>query len=79
MSRAILFFCAPWCASCGRLEAAMTAAGVVFRKINVDDNPEIANKYGILGLPTVVVTDDAGGLAERHTTMTAEMIRRLKP
>lgn len=54
-------FWAPWCGPCRMvgplIEAVakkMAGRARVYR-INVDDNPETAGKYGITGVPTVVV------------------------
>lgn len=52
---------APWCAPCLRLEpvieglARELAGQVVFTKLNVDENPRTANRYGVRGLPTMLV------------------------
>ena len=54
-------FWAPWCGPCKmispiieRISEKMTNRAKVY-KLNVDENPAIANQYGITGIPTVIV------------------------
>ena len=57
-------FWAAWCAPCVALapiiekveESTKDSAKIV--KLNVDENPEIAMKYGIRGIPTVKLFKD---------------------
>lgn len=52
---------APWCGPCRMVtpiieELAKEHAGeVVFGKLNVDENPEIAKRYNIMGIPTLLI------------------------
>lgn len=54
-------FWAPWCAPCRHLapiveELAGEFDGkITFTKLNVDEAPNIAVKYGIMSIPTVMV------------------------
>jgi len=54
-------FWAPWCGPCRMVgpiveELADEYAGKVeFRKLNTDDNPRTAAKYGIRSIPTLLV------------------------
>lgn len=54
-------FWAPWCGPCKMLmpiveDIASDYAGrVKFVKVNVDEAPEIAAKYGVRGIPTLIL------------------------
>jgi thioredoxin 1 len=56
-------FWAPWCAPCRAIapvvdELAREYAGKLkVVKMNVDDNPTTPNKYGVRGIPTLLVIE----------------------
>ena len=63
-------FWAPWCAPCRAIapiveEVAGEFAGrLEVRKLNVDDNQEIASKYNVRGIPTLILFQD-GNVADQ--------------
>ena len=66
----IVDFWAPWCGPCrmvspimDRISEKMAGKVKVF-KINVDENPDTSNEYGITGIPTVIIFKD--GKIERE-------------
>ena len=52
-------FWAPWCPWCTRLTPEFQALSAEYEnrlmlfKLNTDDHPEIAQRYGVMGLPTI--------------------------
>lgn len=53
-------FWAPWCGPCRRLgpvidEIALESDDLLVGKVNVDDEPELASRYGIMSIPTLMV------------------------
>lgn len=55
----IVDFWAPWCPWCRRLAPDFESLSneytgrLIFAKVNVDDSPDISERYGVQGLPTL--------------------------
>jgi len=80
---------APWCGPCRMVAPALDALAVEFAgrvriaKMNVDDNPETANRFGVRSIPTLLLFKD-GREADRIVgvqpkTAIAERLERLAP
>ncbi|HVF50025.1 MAG TPA: thioredoxin [Pyrinomonadaceae bacterium] len=54
-------FWAPWCAPCRMLTPTVEAVAEKYAanarvvKLNVDDNPSVSQRYGIKGIPTLIL------------------------
>lgn len=72
---AVIDFYADWCGPCKMMapvfdEFAEEVAGkAVAGKVNVDQNPELAQKYGVVSIPTLVVLKD-GEAAKKFVGVT---------
>lgn len=56
-------FWASWCGPCRMLspvidEIAENAEGFKVGKVNVDEQPDLAERYGVMTIPTVIVFKD---------------------
>lgn len=66
----VLKFSAPWCGPCKQIEPIAASSAQVFTSriymdIDVDENPEAADEWGIQGVPTVIVLDDEDGVIDQ--------------
>ena len=71
----VLQFTAPWCRPCKPVEAivaelAVAYPAVRFVTLNLDEEPDLGARYGVLTLPTVVILRAGAAVA------TIEGVRR---
>jgi len=79
-------FGAAWCAPCKRLEpeleklAVEWAGRVVLSHVNIDQNPKLTEKFGIMGVPTVILFV-GGKEMQRFTGLTSrdKIIQKFSP
>lgn len=66
----VLDFFATWCGPCKKMAPDMEkmekkyAGKIEFRKIDIDQEPELAQQYNITGVPTIVVLSPDGNILD---------------
>ena len=58
-------FWAGWCVPCAIMNPAHFRGRLKIGRLDVDENPQVSARYGIVGLPTVLVVE-GGREAERR-------------
>jgi thioredoxin 1 len=64
-------FWAEWCGPCKMIAPALEEIGaeyagrVTVAKVNIDENPQTPNNYGVRGIPTLILFKDGKPLATK--------------
>jgi len=78
----LLDFYADWCGPCMMVspiidEIANETDSAIIGKINVDNDPELANVYGVQSIPTLIVVKDGKVAVEAIGLRTKEQILKM--
>jgi len=68
-----IYFSAPWCGPCKTLGPIMdqiAQSGIALQKVNIDNDPALAQQYSIRNVPTVVLVDASDPAVDTELTRT---------
>ena len=71
----LLYFTAEWCVPCKNMRPAIETFSLdhAVRKIDVEENKALSDKYGIQAVPTFIIVDDEENhLVEWHGASSLE-------
>lgn len=69
----LFYFTAPWCGPCKKFALELPTLieeykdTILFGKINVDDESELAKQYGVRSVPSFIVYNVGGEIVDRWT------------
>lgn len=81
VDRLVVYFWAPWCAPCRQLSPAIdrlvdVEPQVMFIKVNSDENPQTARRFGVQAVPTILFLEKGELAQEILTGITPSVLRR---
>ena len=76
-NRVVVDFYAQWCQPCLRLAPVLEEMDVPVVKVDVDENPDLAQEHGVMSLPTLAVFEDGEELDRIVGTAQRSQIKKL--
>ena len=72
--RILVDFYADWCGPCKMMGAVLETMDINILKVNVDEYPEIARRFGIMSIPTLIIFEDGKEVAKNIGFMSKEAL-----
>ena len=62
----LIYFGTEWCGPCKTIKPQLQAAGLPIQYVDTDQSPEMASRYGIRNVPTIILVGN-GEIIDRKT------------
>ena len=79
----LIDFYADWCGPCRTVAPVVESLAEEYKgrarvvKVNVDESPDLAQAFGVMSIPTLVVTDDDGEISRVTGAVPAHVLREM--
>lgn len=73
----ILKFYLPSCTPCKFVDQFLQDKGIEYQSINIEENDDLREKYGIMSVPVLVLADEEGNEISRSTGYNPPQIEAL--
>ena len=75
----ILFISANWCSPCKTFKPVVAEVsqelGIPVEYVDIDANPDIAEKYGVRSIPTTILLNESGVVFKTSGAMSKSMLK----
>lgn len=72
-----LLFTTPFCSNCKPLKKQLQDRGIEYEEVNAIQQKELVEKYGVKGVPSMVVREYSEDHGEVFQTLTSEAIKAI--
>ena len=73
----VIDFWAEWCGPCKKLSPVIDDGVVDIRKCDVEENVEVASKFGVMAIPTIVLVKNGKEITRRTGTIKKDQLKSL--
>lgn len=79
----LIDFYADWCGPCRTIAPVVESLAEEYKgrarvvKVNVDESPDLAQAFGVMSIPTLVVTDNDGEISRVTGAVPAHVLREM--
>lgn len=80
---ALIDFYAPWCGPCKKMSPVINELAKDYKgkagiyKVNVDNEPRLANKFHVMNIPTIIVFKDGKVVDQANSSQSKEKLKEM--
>lgn len=65
------------CPTCDKVGIFLDNQEIDYEKVNVEDNPDVAAEFGVMGVPVTILLNDEGNEVKRSTGFNPEELEEM--